>query len=90
MYNSTQLQGINTTVCGHYCIIFALLRSREFSMREIISSMMIIDDTHTRDHLIGIYINTAYVNFIEANGIVSSIHVQSSKVFCHYSVFNKG
>ena len=36
-YNTTRLQGLLSTTCGFYCIYFILLKSREFSLMDIIS-----------------------------------------------------
>ena len=35
-YNSKRLQGSNSSTCGHYCIFFILLKSRNFSLETIL------------------------------------------------------
>ena len=36
-FNSKTLQSINSNVCGHYCLYFALFRSRQVSMSTIVN-----------------------------------------------------
>lgn len=83
-YNAFQLQSMDTTVCGSYCIIYALLRSRNFSLREVVSTFAIANDSHSRDHGVGAYVNSTYSTLIAKYGEVSDIHVQCSKPYCHY------
>ena len=85
-YNSIQLQGMDTTMYGNYCIIFALLRARNFSLPTIVSTLMSVNDSHSRDHAVGTYINTAYDNLINAHGGISDIHVQGSQTLCSNSM----
>lgn len=35
-YNPVTLQGLFTTVCGHYCLFFLLLRCKGLSMNDIL------------------------------------------------------
>ena len=35
-YNTNQIQGINTTTCGAYCVLFLKLRCQNISFQEII------------------------------------------------------
>jgi hypothetical protein len=36
-YNKTQLQGLTSTVCGHYCCLFALCSDEGVSQRQFVS-----------------------------------------------------
>jgi len=37
-FNSRQLQSVVSAFCGHYCIYFCVLRSRDITMNEIVAS----------------------------------------------------
>lgn len=49
-YNDRQLQSVISTLCGHYCIYYCLLRNRKITMREIVDSLS--KDTAFNDALI--------------------------------------
>jgi len=61
-WNATRLQAFNSTVCGHYCIIYCLLKARGHPFDNIIS--MLHDnnelDQHTRDHIINTVVTSKY------------------------------
>ena len=37
-YNDVQLQSVSSRFCGHYCVLYCILRSRGISMRSIVCS----------------------------------------------------
>ena len=37
-YNDVQLQSVSSRFCGHYCVLYCILRSRGVSMRSIVCS----------------------------------------------------
>jgi hypothetical protein len=49
-YNSTQLQSIISTYCGHYCVFYCLYRSRGIDMNRIVG--MFTSDTGVNDYLV--------------------------------------
>ena len=55
-YNFTPLQMASapSSVCGQYCILFCLLRARNFSLAKVSQLLLITPDTtrHQRDHII--------------------------------------
>ena len=54
-HNSTQLQGLMSTVCGHYCCVFALYMDRGFTPQQFVrlfnteSADKQIDEVFTRE-----------------------------------------
>ena len=58
-FNTTTLQGFST-VCGQYCLVYLLLRSRGFSLKKIVKLLSIVTITEERDHIIGEVINLTY------------------------------
>lgn len=53
-FSQTQLQRINTTVCGQYCLLYCILRSYNFSSEYIIDLLYCDNEISpdTRDHII--------------------------------------
>lgn len=49
-YNPTQLQSLNSTVCGHYCLVYLYFRTNGFSMQDFLS--MFDQDTAKNDKFI--------------------------------------
>ena len=49
-FNTVTLQGIYSNVCGHYCLYFALYRSRQISMSTIVHRFS--KDTSKNDSLV--------------------------------------
>ena len=52
MWSNTQLQGLTSTVCGDYCVMFLLLRIRGVSLEDFVSWMDKIPTAERRDHII--------------------------------------
>jgi hypothetical protein len=65
-WNATRLQGFNSTVCGHYCIVYCLLKARRLPFDIIISTLHDSDDLdqHTRDHIINTVVTSSYSNIL--------------------------
>ena len=82
--NETQLQNFLSTVCGDYCVYFCLLRSRGWSMDEIVRSLRDIGDSEMRDHSIRRFIIQTYPNFefIEDNTVegIDGVHIQGTNL----------
>lgn len=61
-WNSTQFQQIASTVCGQYCVIYCLLKARNFSSPQIIDLLhgdgLISNDQ--RDHIVHKFIKSIY------------------------------
>ena len=56
-FNNIQLQSFSTTVCGSYCILFCLLRSRGMSFLDDVNLFLTVSDAHERDHVVGSFTN---------------------------------
>ena len=63
-FNTTTLQGFST-VCGQYCLVYLLLRSRGFSLKKIVKLLSIVTITEERDHIIGEVINLTYHGLLQ-------------------------
>ena len=58
-WNNTQLQELNTNVCGQYAIIYCLLRARKHSFEDTIQTLHNNNQlsNHQRDHTIATFFN---------------------------------
>ena len=52
IWNNIKLQGITTTACGDYCVLFALLSARKWSFTRIIQRFHSIPYSEWRDHAV--------------------------------------
>jgi hypothetical protein len=61
-WNKFQLQSLSTTVCGQYCIIFCLLRSRNYSIQNILNLLFYNNklSSHDRDHTVYSFIKSIF------------------------------
>ena len=50
LYNSQLLQNVSTTVCGDYCVLFLLLRSRGWTLQRYVDWLYQLGDSEGRDH----------------------------------------
>ena len=55
IYSTTPLQSIDSDVCGHYCALFCVARSRGMSFKSIIGE---VSTLKTRDGLMKLIVNT--------------------------------
>lgn len=73
-WNGTVLQGIDSTACGHYCIIYCLLKARNYSFEDIVS-ILYSDDilgSHRRDHIIFDFVNFLFPKILSS--LKTNIH----------------
>ena len=54
IYNNEPLQSINSDVCGYYCILFGVARSRGVTFRNIVQELIAL----TRDNLVKFIVKT--------------------------------
>ena len=66
IYSSHLLQGFST-VCGQYCLIFLLLRARNYTFNEIMSNMFLCESVSERDTIINMVINNKFSNQLKAS-----------------------
>ena len=57
--NAVQLQNDITTTCGHYCILFLILKAKGFSMEKIVEQMRLANPL-VRDVVIGSFVNSHF------------------------------
>ena len=81
-YSTTELQSIDTTVCGFYCIVFILLAARGYDMQGILDILTEVDDTHTRDHAVKRFVMLRYGSVM--SGRAPNVHIQSSVSRCEW------
>lgn len=77
--NKFCLQGLTTTVCGDYCIVYTLLKSRGYTLSSIINIFSTLKTTEARDHIVRYFTHFTYP---EISSSKSDIHVQAVKPFC--------
>ena len=58
-WNIDTLQEFNTNVCGQYCLLYCLLRARNYQFEEILETIHHDDriNQHERDHVVSQFIN---------------------------------
>jgi hypothetical protein len=52
VWNGQRLQGLTTTACGDYCLLFALLTCRGWTLRRFVETMRRAGDFERRDHAV--------------------------------------
>jgi hypothetical protein len=50
VWNNNQLQGLTSTVCGDYCVLFILLYARGWTFEKFINRLLMSSNCETRDH----------------------------------------
>jgi len=51
-WNSTRLQGLLSSVCGDYCLLYCLLDSYSWTLERFVNRMAQIPDCESRDHAV--------------------------------------
>lgn len=65
MYSSVPLQGVSA-VCGQYCLIYLLMRAREYSLNDILQLFMMAESKEERDCIVNTFVNNTYDHFLSA------------------------
>jgi hypothetical protein len=52
VWNGQQLQGLTTTACGDYCVLFTLLACRGWTTRRFVERMLRVGGFERRDHAV--------------------------------------
>ena len=78
-WNNVPLQEPSTNVCGYYCVIYCLLRSRHWTFDEIIDTLRgnnpHLLDKHQRDHVVSAFIHRQFKNVLpELSATNADIH----------------
>jgi len=85
IYNNSVLQGINTTVCGHYCIVFCLMKSRRIPFSRLLNVFFnLSSSTEIRDHLVYNKVTSSFQDILSLNGYIPSVHIQEAVPYCLY------
>ena len=63
IYSLIPVQGLST-VCGQYCLLFLLIRSRGFVFHDIISTFLLSEFSAERDSIANFMINHFYENVL--------------------------
>jgi hypothetical protein len=58
-WNDATLQEYNTNVCGQYCVLYCLLRARDYEFEHILDTIHHDDNIscHERDHAVSLFVN---------------------------------
>lgn len=85
-YNDYQLQGTTTTVCGHYCLLYCLMRARGCSFEEVLRVFRPELSTETRDHLIASFVKSEYEGVLRARDkdYQTQVHISQARGACKY------
>ena len=61
-WNAVQFQGLNSTVCGQYCVLYCLLRARSIPFENVIDVLHHSPQLskHARDHCVYELLNSLY------------------------------
>lgn len=70
VYNNNRIQSFDTNTCGIYCVLYALMRSRGETLSETISTFLLVNTTHERDHVVKYFYDHNFNHFYS-----DSIHV---------------
>ena len=61
VYYSTRLfQDLSSTACGDYCLLFALLTSRGWSLQRFVNWLAMFNDSEERDHVLRLTVTLLY------------------------------
>ena len=84
MAGSACLQGVGSTTCGDYCVVFLLLIMRGWSCERFYLNMLRQPNSHERDHQIRLFIKqlTLLLAVPQASGSLEPLHVQLVQPFC--------
>ena len=52
LWNGERLQGLSTTACGDYCVLFVLLCCRGWTFERVLSRLARVPDSERRDHAV--------------------------------------
>lgn len=63
--SSVLLQGLSA-VCGQYCLIYLILRARNFSMEEILLVFLSCKTSIERDEIVNVVINHIFSRFLKS------------------------
>ena len=73
-YNGEQLQGLTTSACGDYCVLFCLLISRGWTAVKIIKRLKNVQSFELRDHAVRATLLELY-----GDGVFHSMHPPDSQ-----------
>ena len=59
LLSNCSVQGIST-VCGQYCLLFLLLRSRNYTFHDIVTSFLLCESSAERDIIVNDIINSLF------------------------------
>ena len=65
-WNTSPVQGVMSTVCGDYCVLFCLLAARGWSMKSVGERLMTVEDSHERDHIVRLHLTETFGPYITA------------------------
>lgn len=86
-YNDCPLQGLTTTVCGQYCLLFLLMRARGCSFDSVVQSFKPNLPSEIRDHLLGEFVDTMFgsvMKLYDHNYSKDNFHTSKARHQCTY------
>ena len=79
VYNSYVLQSLNTNVCGIYCIVFAIMKCKGYSLKDIIDLFLLTNNDDERDHALRYFMDRNFSLIISTFGHLPPIHDVSNE-----------
>lgn len=93
-FNSSLFQGFTTTVCGDYCILYCLLRSRSWTFTQIMDVLKSFPNGEIRDHTIRKvmldrykYISLHNKHYKKSFSGIDSVHIKTNSLGNLFSNF---
>ena len=79
-WNSTALQGLFSTVCGDYCVLFLLLSARGWTLADFVTRMAEVPDPESRDHAVRSLVKRLYGELVtyEPGDGADAVHILGS------------
>ena len=74
------LQDLNTKVCGHYAVIYSVLRCKGYTLDKVVSTLS-EEWTHHRDHIVYRVVNKNF--HISPTNVHVQHRIQSPDTLCN-------
>ena len=73
------MQSLNTNVCGIYCIVFAIMKCKGYSLKDIIDLFLLTNNDDERDHALRYFMDRNFSLIISTFGHLPPIHDVSNE-----------
>ena len=77
VYNRSTLQGLNTDVCGVYCVVFAVMRAKGHTLNDIVTTFLLSKTCDERDRIMKYFMKSNFLELVHSP-LASSVHAFSN------------